>query len=74
MRRDDRFGAADVRCEDHGSIVLLRPMTDAGRLWVDLNILRGTEVQCWGGAVVVEPRYLAPILQGMQEEGLEVSA
>ena len=46
---------ADIRIEDHGSIVLLQPVTKAGREWLDGNI--GGGVAHCGSAVVAEPRY-----------------
>lgn len=61
----------DFEIENHGSIVLLRPVTPAAREWVDEHILvDGNEVQTWAGAIVVEPRYVADIVHGFQEDGL----
>lgn len=51
--------------EDHGSIVLLRPLTKRTREWLEENT--DPDAQWWGGALVVEPRYVEPILEGLRE-------
>ena len=61
---------ADVKIENHGSLVLIRPLTEAASDWLDENI--SEDVQHFGGAVVVEPRYVEAIVEGMQNDGLEV--
>lgn len=60
----------DVRVENHGSIVLLRAITVTGQDWLDGNV--DPEAQVFGGAIVVEPRYVGAIIDGMQEYGLVV--
>lgn len=61
----------DVRVEDHGSIVLVQPLTDAAREWVTGNVpLEGW--QWMGGAFACEPRYVDNLLDGMRGDGLEV--
>jgi hypothetical protein len=62
----------DFEIRDDGSIILLRPLTDAARIWVDENIGRNNGYQPMYPTVIVEPRYLGPILQGLQAEGYEV--
>lgn len=62
----------DLDYENHGSIVLVRPTSDAGRAWIDEN----TETEGWqwiGGALAVEPRYAGDLLFGAQSEGLELA-
>ena len=61
---------ADVNIENHGSLVLIRPLTEGGSDWLDENI--SEDAQHFGGAVVVEPRYVEAIVEGMQNDGLEV--
>jgi len=61
---------ADVKIENHGSLVLIRPLTEAASDWLDENI--SEDAQHFGGAVVVEPRYVEAIVEGMQDDGLEV--
>jgi hypothetical protein len=65
------FGT-DFQFSNHGSIWLARPMTDAGREWIDENF--DSEAQWFfGGSLAVEPRYIGDIVEGMQADGLEVS-
>jgi hypothetical protein len=61
----------DIKIEDHGSIVLLIPISAIGEQWVDEN-LNGPETQRWGRGVVVEPRYVLHIVEGARGDGLEV--
>ena len=58
----------DFSLVDHGSIVLLRPHTDAARDWVADNIGCSAE---WAGGIVIEPRYVTSIVYGMEEAGLQ---
>lgn len=60
----------DARIENHGSIVLVRPLTAAADAWLDDNV--GDGAQTFGGAIVVEPRYLYELVAGMQADGLVV--
>jgi hypothetical protein len=53
------------RVEDHGSIVLVRPLTDDCREW----LYEVTEGSWFGGALVVEPRYVEDLVAGLVEEG-----
>ena len=57
-----------IRVENHGSIVLLRPMNDEAREWLTNNV----QEYRWGLAFVVEPRYVGPILEGFSEAGGEI--
>jgi hypothetical protein len=56
--------------EDHGTLILVRPLTHDVRTWLEENVAE--DVQWWGGAIVVEPRHLAPLVEGMFEEGFTV--
>lgn len=65
------FEAADVQVTDQGSVVLFRPLTDAG--------LRFIKQRLWGqsftgehGVLVVESRYAADLAAGMREAGLKL--
>ncbi len=51
-----------------GSIALLRPLTAAAKNWLYHYI--PDEHQEWAGAVIVEPRYLGAILDGIAAHGL----
>jgi hypothetical protein len=61
----------DLTIQNEGSIFLLRASTDAGRTWIEANI--PDDAQTFGGAVVVEHRYIADITQGAINDGLEVA-
>lgn len=61
---------ADLYVQNEGSIFLLRGVSDAGKTWLDDNI--GDDAQTFGGAVVVEHRYIADIVAGAIDDGLEV--
>ena len=62
--------APDFLVENHGSIFLLTPLTPAANSWVDEHIPLGA--LRWGGAIVVEHRYIADIVRGIQTDGLTV--
>lgn len=61
----------DIVVEDGGSIMLLRPLTDAAKTWLE----EGTSAESWqwfGGALAVERRYALAIVQGAMDDGLTV--
>lgn len=60
----------DFTLENHGSIVLLQPHTEAARAWVSEHI--PDDAMIWGTSIVVEPRYVSDIVDGIAEDGLEV--
>lgn len=60
----------DIRFTDHGSIWLLTPITQEAQDWCADHI--PDDAQRWGGAVVVEPRYVEPIVVGAIGDGLAV--
>ena len=61
----------DFYVENHGSVFLLRPVTPAADSWVNEHIPE--DAQYFGNAVVVEHRYIADIVQGIQNDGLAVA-
>jgi hypothetical protein len=63
----------DIVIENHGSIFLLRPISKSGRQWLDQNIGDQNGFQPYWPTVVVEPRYIADIVNGIQADDLEVS-
>jgi len=67
-----RVRAADIRVEDHGSIVLLRPATTTGRAWLEVHCDRSGYQPFGGGTLLCEPRFVADIVAGAREAGLEV--
>jgi hypothetical protein len=76
---NDSFAASgsspqlDLVFENHGSLFLIRPLSESGQQWLDENV--GDEnTLTFGGAIVCEPRYVEAIFLGAKEEGLAVSA
>ena len=61
----------DFQFSNHGSIGLLKPLSPAAHDWVQDNL--PAERQEFAGAVVIEPRYADPILEGIILDGLEVN-
>lgn len=60
----------DARVENHGSVLLVRPLTDTAREWLKTN----TDGTWFGGALAVEPRYACNLVAGMREQGFSVEA
>jgi hypothetical protein len=53
--------------EDHGSIVLVRPLTPDVATWLQENV--DEQAQWFGAALVVEPRYVEALVEGLVEQG-----
>jgi hypothetical protein len=64
--------APDIRVENYGSIVLLRPATPAGRAWLEANCDRSGYQPFTRGTLLCEPRYVADIVASAREAGLEL--
>ena len=64
--------ALDFRCENHGSIFLLYPLSQSARSWVEENLQ--SDAQWFGNAVAIERRYIWPILEGVRNDGLAVQS
>lgn len=60
----------DFYVENEGTIFLLRPISQAANDWVSEHI--PADACFFGGAVVVEHRYIQDIVQGIKNDGLEV--
>jgi hypothetical protein len=60
----------DFAIQDHGTIALLTPQSDAAQDWAADHL--PPDAQRRGRAFAVEPRYLAPILKGIEADGLTV--
>ncbi len=63
--------AIDIRVENHGTVFLIRPISDAGSQWIDDNL----QVESWqwlGEAVAVDHHYIMIHVIGMLEDGLSV--
>ncbi len=62
----------DVLLENHGSTILLRPVSVRADEWLHARL--EPDAQFFGGAAAVEQRYLGPILDGLKSDGLEARA
>jgi hypothetical protein len=57
--------------QNHGSLFLLRPLTPAAKEWMRDHLPEDSpETQFWGEAIVIEPRCLEPIIEGILADGL----
>jgi len=64
--------ATDFLVADHGSICILQALTDEAKAWVDEHLPE--DALTWGpNGTVIEPRYLPPILDGIEGDGLSWS-
>jgi hypothetical protein len=77
---NDTFAASgssptvDFACENHGSIFLLRPLTPSATSWLEEHIGQDNGFQPYWPTCVIEHRYIWPILEGIQNDGLAVQA
>jgi hypothetical protein len=60
----------DFELQDEGSLYLLRPLTVQAAEWLGEHIEHNR--QMFGTAVVVEHRYIADIVCGIRDDGLEL--
>lgn len=61
--------ASDIKIEDHGTIVMFHPLSEAGVEWMSQNLLV-EEWQRWGQAITVDHRMARDIIDGMRADGL----
>lgn len=55
-----------MHVQDHGSIVMLHPDTDAERQWLEDHV--AYESWQWlGGALACDPRYVDAVLAGLDD-------
>jgi hypothetical protein len=66
------MAAPDIRVENHGSVVLLRPATAAGREWLEANGDHGGYQPFTGGTLLCELRFVADIVAAAREARLVV--
>jgi hypothetical protein len=66
--------SADFTTHDEGSIVLLTPHTDPARLWIDEHVGPDNGFQPYYPTIVIEPRYVIAILEGIRVAGLEIES
>ena len=60
----------DFELSGHGTLYLFRPITRAAHAWVEEHL--PTDATWFGGAVVLEHRYIGPIIGGAIGDGLVV--
>jgi hypothetical protein len=60
----------DLLIENHGTIWLVRPVTDAAIQW--LKDTAPEDAQFLGYAMAVETRYLDGVIEAARNDGLEV--
>lgn len=63
----------DFRLQNAGSIVLLHPLTPSAVEWVNEYIGENSGYQPQWPSVLIEPRYVEPILQGIADAGMSVA-
>ena len=61
----------DFTVQNEFTLFLLRPHTPAAQIWIDENL--ASEHLTFGGAVVIEPRYLDDILNGIRAHGFVIA-
>ena len=69
----DRAGAFELVGYPHGSIILVRPGDDDVRRWLEEHT-EPVDALWLGGALVVEPRYLPDIVEGLVAYGFRFHA
>ena len=61
----------DFKLENHGSLFLLQPLTSPAKEWMNQNLpVDSPETQFWTDAIVIEPRYVPAIVDGIVGDGL----
>ncbi|HEX9877074.1 MAG TPA: hypothetical protein VGC50_10505 [Gammaproteobacteria bacterium] len=61
----------DFDVQQHLSIALLQPNSDAGKTWCEEHLVTDDALM-WSAAFVVEPRYLEEILRAIVNDGLSL--
>lgn len=61
----------DIRIENHFSLFLVCPLSGPARRWLEENVQ--PDALWFGGALVVEPRYLPDLVKGMTADGLSLA-
>lgn len=61
----------DFRLQNAGSFFVLHPRNDAAGQWIDDHVYT-EQSQWWGGGIVIEPRYLQDVLDGIEQDDLTV--
>jgi hypothetical protein len=64
--------STDFIFENHFSLVILRPVSDAGHAWIEDNIGEDNGYQPMYPSIVIEPRYAQNVLDGIRDADLGV--
>jgi hypothetical protein len=70
MRHRQSAVRTDILVSNHGSLCLVKAVSTAAARWIREHTDEGA--MWWGGALVVEPRYVVDLLEGMAGDGLNV--
>lgn len=62
----------DVETNNQGSIVLVRPVSEAAKAWIDENVADNGGLLWWAGALAVGHQYVCELIEGMVNDGLIV--
>jgi hypothetical protein len=61
----------DFALANHGSLFLLRPLNSSAKNWMNDHLpMDSQETQFWGDSIVIESRYVSPIVNGIIADGL----
>lgn len=63
--------ALDFTVSNHGTIHLLQPLSEAAEDWVEHHI--PDDATRFDSAIVIEHRYIKPILHGLERDGLSAA-
>ena len=63
----------DFSLENHGSVFLLKPITDRARAWIESHIDCNANFQPWWPTVVIGHNYVEAVCDGITADGLEVA-
>lgn len=63
---------SDLRAVYCGTVSTLEPLTERGTAWMDEKLAL-EPWQFYGGAAVIDSRYIEDILDGAVEDGLELA-
>ena len=70
LRRLAQDCQPDFTVQNEFTLFLLRPHTPAAQTWIDANL--ASDHMMFGGAVVIESRYLDDIINGVRTDGLVI--
>ena len=63
----------DFRTADHGSVILIWPVSDAAHQWVEENVI-AEPWQWFGGALGVDHRFARDLIDGIAAAGFQISS